>query len=77
MVSSLSFGSSAISLACITSMCSVQCFLGGHSLLLAFGSFFYPPFIFPLLNQCDRCMVPLAWGLMAGGLVAGLPAMEA
>ena len=47
LVSSLSFGSSAISLACITSMCSVQCFLGGHSLLLAFGSFFsphpYPP----------------------------------
>ena len=37
----------------------------------------YPPFIFPLLNQCDRCMVPLAWGLMAGGLVAGLPAMGA
>ena len=26
-----------------------------------------PPFIPPLLNQCDRCMVPLAWGLMAGG----------
>ena len=82
LVSSLSFGSSAISLACITSMCSVQCFLGGHSLLLAFGSFFSPhpyppPFIFPLLNQCDRCMVPLAWGLMAGGLVSGLPAMGA
>ena len=29
-------------LACITSMCSVQCFRGGHSLRLAFGSFFYP-----------------------------------
>ena len=26
-----------------------------------------PPFIFPLINQCDRCLVPLAWGLMAGG----------
>ena len=26
-----------------------------------------PPFILPLLNQCDRCLVPLAWGLMAGG----------
>ena len=25
-----------------------------------------PPFIFPLINQCDRCLVPLAWGLMAG-----------
>ena len=21
----------------------------------------------PLLNWCDRCLVPLAWGLMAGG----------
>ena len=26
-----------------------------------------PPFILPLLNQCDGCLVPLAWGLMAGG----------
>ena len=38
---------------------------------LAFGSFFYPhpshPLILPLLNQCDGCLVPLAWGLMAGG----------
>ena len=25
------------------------------------------PFILPLLNQCDRCLVPLAWGLMAEG----------
>ena len=25
-----------------------------------------PPFIFPLINQCVRCLVPLAWGLMAG-----------
>ena len=41
MVSGRSFGSSAVSLACITSMCSVQCFRGGHSLRLAFGSFFY------------------------------------
>ena len=41
MVSGQSFGSSAVSLACITSMCSVQCFRGGHSLRLAFGSFFY------------------------------------
>ena len=35
-----------------------------------FGSFFYPHpsrFILPLLNQCGRCLVPLAWGLMAGG----------
>ena len=25
-----------------------------------------PPFIFPPINQCVRCLVPLAWGLMAG-----------
>ena len=71
VVSGQSFGSSVVSPACITSMCSVQCFPGGHSLCLAFGSFFYPhpspPFILPLLNQCDRCLVPLAWGLIAGG----------
>ena len=41
MVSSRLFGSSAVSLACISAMCSVQCFPGGHSLRLAFGSFFY------------------------------------
>ena len=41
MVSGQSFGSSAVSLACITSMCSVQCFRGGHSFRVAFGSFFY------------------------------------
>ena len=71
VVSGQLFGSSAVSLACITSTCSVQCFRGGHSLRLAFGSFFYPhpspPLILPLLNQCDGCLVPLAWGLMAGG----------
>ena len=38
MVSSQSFGSSVVSLACITSMCSVQRFPGGHSLRLALGS---------------------------------------
>ena len=42
MVSGQSFGSSAVSLTCITSMCSVQHFPGGHSLHLAFGLFFYP-----------------------------------
>ena len=70
MVSGRSFGSSAVSLACITSMCSVQCFRGGHSLRLAFGSFFYPippPLNSSSVNQCDRYLVPLAWGLMAGG----------
>ena len=41
------------------------------SLRLAFGSVFYPhpfpPLTIPLFNQCDGCLVPLAWGLMAGG----------
>ena len=77
VVSGQSFGSSVVSLPCITSMCSVQCFPGGHSLRSAFGSFFYPdpsPLLF-FQNQCDRCLVPLAWGLMAGG--RGLPAMGA
>ena len=34
-----------------------------------------PPFIFPLMNQCDRCLVPLAWELMAGrrGFTRGQP----
>ena len=41
MVSGQSFGSSAVSHACITSMCSVQRFPGSHFLRLAFGSFFY------------------------------------
>ena len=70
MASGQSFGSSAVSLACIVSMCSVQCFRGGHSLRLAFGSFFYPhpsPLNSSTVNQCDGCLVPLAWGLMAGG----------
>ena len=61
-----SFGSSAVGLACITSMCSVQHFPAGHSLCLAFGSFFYPhpspPLYSSTVNQCDRCLVPLARG---------------
>ena len=49
----------------ITSMYLVQRFPGGHSLCLAFGSFVYPhPSRASLINQCDRCLVPLAWGLM-------------
>ena len=48
-----------------------QHFSRGHSLRLAFGSLFYahhsPPFIFPLINQCDRCLVPLVWGFVAEG----------
>ena len=71
MVSGHSFGSSILSPACITFICSVQCFPGGHSLCLGFGSFFYPHpsplFILPPTNQCDRCLVLFAWGLMAGG----------
>ena len=72
MVSSHWFSSSMVSLACITSICSIHCFPGGHSLHLAFGSFFYKhplprPLYFPLINQCDRCLVPLVRGLMAGG----------
>ena len=38
VVSSQSFGLSVVSLASITSMCSVQRFPGGHSLRLALGS---------------------------------------
>ena len=50
-----------------------------------------PPFIFPLINECDRCLLPFAWGLMGGryrftshgdvtlsrGCCGGLPKMEA
>ena len=48
-----SFGSSAVSLACVTPMCSVQCFPGSHSLRLAFASFFtsIPP---PLYFSTDK-----------------------
>ena len=70
VVSSWSFGWSPVNLACVTSMCSVQSFPGGHSLHLAFGSSFYPH-PFPLYSSTDksgeRCLVPLVWGLMAGG----------
>ena len=42
-----------------------------HSLRLAFRLYicFLPslPFIFPLINQFDRCLLPISWGLMAGG----------
>ena len=40
VVSGHLFGSSSVSLACITLMCSVQRFPGSHSLCLAFESFF-------------------------------------
>ena len=44
-------------------------FPGNPSLHLAFGSFFTPVpafYFFPLINQYDRSLVPLACGLMAG-----------
>ena len=70
VASSWSFGWSAVNLACVTSMCTVQRFPGGHSLRLGFGSSFYPH-PFPLYSSTDksgdRCLVPLAWGLVAGG----------
>ena len=59
-------GSSAVSLACIISMCFVQRFLGGLSLcfglwIILFILYPHPssPFIFPLINECNRCLVPL------------------
>ena len=69
-VSGLCGGSSAVSLACIISRYSVS---WRH--LSSFGLWIIlfillppslPPFIFPLINQCDRCLVPSVWGLMAG-----------
>ena len=71
MVSGQSFGSSAVSLACITSMCPVQRFPGDHSLRLPFGSFFYPH---PALYSSTD------WFHWRGGAWlegAGLPAMGA
>ena len=69
MVSGQSFGSSAVSLACITSMCSVQCFRGGHSLRLAFGSFFYPHPSPPLNSSTVKSVwrVPGSIGVGAHG----------
>ena len=71
MVSGQSFGSGAVTLPCITSMCSVQRFfwwpLSSFSLWIILLPLSLPRFIFKLINQFDRCLVPLAWGLMAGG----------
>ena len=74
------FGSSAVGLAFITSMCSVQRFPGGHSLCLAFGSFFYPhpptpSVIVPMLISVTGAWFRLVWGLMLEG--ERLPAMGA
>ena len=77
VVSGQSFGSSVVSLACNSSMCSVQCFPGGHSLRSAFGSFFYPHPSPPLFFHC--CIsVTGAWFHWHGGSWlegTGLPAM--
>ena len=65
VVSGQSFGSSVVSLACIASMCSLP---GGHSLRLAFGSFFYShPFL--LYSSPDKSVrhVPGSIGLGAYG----------
>ena len=66
-------GSSAVSLACIISMCFLQRFLAASLFVRPLDHSFLPssPFIFPLINQCDRCLVPFAWGLMVGR--RGLP----
>ena len=81
MVSGQSFGSSAVNLACITSMCLVQRFPGGHSLRLAFGSFFYRLILAVLLFGqavsffvafsyawllCNRCFLVI-WADNLGG----------
>ena len=67
-VSGLCGGLSAVSLACISSMC----FLFSVSLrpLSLFGLWIIHlppslPFIFLVINQCNRFLVPLAWRLMA------------
>ena len=57
-----SFGSSTVSLACVTPMCSVQCFPGSHSLRLAS----IPP---PLYFSTDKSVsqVPVSIGMGAHG----------
>ena len=68
VVSGQLFGSSTVSLACITPMCSVQRFSGGHSLRLAFGSFFYPH-PSPLYSSTDKSVwqVPRSIGVGVHG----------
>ena len=62
-------GADAVSLTDTSCMCLVQRFPAAtHS--LNFWICIYPlpspSFTFSLLNQCEKCLVPLAWGLMAG-----------
>lgn len=64
-------GSNMASLACVSFMCLVQCLLAAHQLSSSFGPTL-PPF-FPLKNQCNRCLVPLAqelhgWKVQEGGV---------
>ena len=82
VVSDQSFRSSMVSHPCITSMCSVQCFPGSHSLRSAFGSFFYhlilavfccsvkPCSFFVVFGYawllCNRCFFVI-WGDNLGG----------
>ena len=65
--------SSTVSLARISSMCLVQHFLVS-TLFLSLWIILLPPslspLIFPLINQSERCRVPLLW--LEG---AGLPVM--
>ena len=65
--------SSTVSLACICSMCLVQHFLVSTLFFRLWIILLRPslsPLIFLLINQSDRCRVPLLW--LEG---AGLPVM--
>ena len=65
--------SSTVSLACISSMCLVQHFLVSTLFFRLWIILLRPslsPLIFLLINQSDRCQVPLLW--LEG---AGLPVM--
>ena len=60
-------GSSAVSLVCIIFMCFAQRFLAASFAFGSFFLFFYPhpsfPFLFPLINQCDKCLARIYQGL--------------
>ena len=69
LVSGQCGGSSAVSLAnnsapCASTMLSKQ-LLALFSLWIVPFTQPFPPFNFSLINHCDRCLVPLVWGLMA------------
>ena len=80
MVSSQSFGSGAVTLPCITCMCSVQCFFWSPLSLFSLWIILLPPslpiIIFPLIKLIS---VKGAWFHWHGDSWledAGLPAME-